>query len=48
MIDKTGEEILFDALSTRVDRHPTETLLATFGLDNSMRSGVVVIMVLVA
>lgn len=34
---------LFDALSRVVDRQPpSESLLATFGLENSMRSGGVI------
>eukprot|EP00984_Skeletonema_dohrnii_P004447 scaffold1582_cov143-Skeletonema_dohrnii-CCMP3373.AAC.15 len=40
---------LFDALSTRVvDRQPpSESLLATFGLENSMRSGGVIMVVMI-
>jgi len=40
---------LFDALSRRVvDRQPpSEGLLATFGLENSMRSGGVIMVVMI-
>ena len=35
----------FDDALLRADRQPIESLLATFGLDNSMRRGGVIIMV---
>jgi len=39
---------LFDALSRVVDRQPpSESLLATFGLENSMRSGGVIMVVMI-
>ena len=39
---------LFDALSRVVDRQPpSESLLATFGLENSMRSGGVIIVAMI-
>lgn len=46
MTEKAGEMLFDDNLSREDDRQPNETLLATFGLDNSMRSGGVIIMVL--